>query len=457
MGRHVITKGLDLPIAGEPNQDTIRTVASQHVAVVGHDYPLMKPRMSVSVGDTVKRGTLLFEDRKSEGVRFTAPGAGEVVAVNRGEKRVFQSLVIKLSQGELDGTPESETFESYKNGSIEGLSRDDVVALLAESGMWTSLRMRPQSRIPSTNESCEALFVTATDSNPLAASVPVTLKGREDAFKAGLKAVQKLTEGTTFVCVGEEWELDLSDVSGIQVETFAGKHPAGLVGTHIHTLFPVSRKRTAWHLNAQDVASIGHLFLTGELDLKRVISVAGPVVAQPGLVETRVGAEIAPITEGQLPEETEIRIISGSVFYGHKANEEAFGFLNRYDNQITVLKEDRERKFFGWVTPGWDRFSTVRAIFSAWLWDRKFPFTTTTHGSHRAMVPIGMFERVMPLDIMPTFLLRSILVGDLERAEELGALELHEEDLALCSFVSPGKEDYGKALRNVLTEIWQEG
>jgi Na+-transporting NADH:ubiquinone oxidoreductase subunit A len=460
MGNHVISKGLDLPITGEPKQEISKVVHASHVAIVGHDYPLMKPRMHAKLGDQVKRGQLLFEDRKAEGVCFTAPGAGEIVAINRGEKRAFQSLVIRLSDAEkasTGGSDEQVSFQHFNQKEVASLEGEEVRALLSESGLWTALRTRPHSRVPSIGDTCNALFITATDSNPLAPSMPLIVQGHEEAFKAGLRALTHLTEGPVYLCVGSDWTLDVSDVSGVQVETFSGKHPAGLVGTHIHMLYPVSRERIAWHIGLQDVVSAGHLFTSGVLNTRRVVSVAGPIVNDPELVETRLGAEVSELVAGKVPEAVEHRIVSGSALYGHNAGPGVMGYVNRYDQQITVLAEDRERVFLGWLTPGSDRFSTIRALVSRWLGGKKFDFTTTTHGSHRAMVPIGMFERVMPLDILPTFLLRSLLMGDLERAEQLGCLELHEEDLALCSFVSPGKEEYGVALRNVLTEIWQEG
>lgn len=452
MAEHVIHKGLELPITGEPMQEISEGATVTHVALVGHDYPTMKPRMNVQVGDSVLRGQVVFEDRKSEGVNFTAPGAGKVVAINRGEKRAFQSLVIELAE-----TDQQVTFESYKSGSIDSLSGDEVRALLSESGMLTAFRTRPYSRVPSPGDKCDAVFVTAVDTNPLAPSVDVVVKGRQEHFDAGLEVVRKLTEGNVFVCVGANWRYHHSNLERVKTEVFIGPHPAGLVGTHIHRLSAVGRKRNAWHLGYQDLIAIGELFLTGTLNVDRVISIGGPAAKSPRLLKTRLGASIAQLTAGELDETVDVRTISGSVFYGHKATEEALSYLNRYDLQISCLAEDRERVFFGWLGPGHDKFSTVRAFVSRWMPSRKHAFTTTTHGSHRAMVPIGMFERVMPLDIMPTFLLRSLLMGDLERAEQLGCLELHEEDLALCSFVSPGKEDYGKALRNVLTEIWTEG
>jgi Na+-transporting NADH:ubiquinone oxidoreductase subunit A len=461
MAEHVFKKGLALPISGKPSAEISDGGAVTHVALVGHDYPTMKPRMHVVEGDLVKRGQLLFEDRKGEGVRFTAPAAGEIVAIHRGDKRLFLSVVIALNAAEQSGeltATDHMTFASYTGDDPDSLTGDQVRSLIAESGLWTALRQRPFERVPSVADSCAAIFVTATDTNPLAGSVPQMVAGQEEALRDGLRAVSTLTEGPTYLCVGPDWSIDTGSISGVQTEVFKGKHPAGLVGTHIHTLCPVSRKRTAWHLGVQDVIAIGHLVRTGKLYTDRVVAFTGPAVTEPRLLRTRIGASVSEFTGGGLkPEVTEPRVISGSVLYGHTAQGETTGYLNRYDAQISALGEDRERKFLGWLAPGAGIYSTIGAFVSRWLPSKDFDFTTTTNGSHRAMVPIGMFERVMPLDIMPTFLLRSLLVGDVERSEELGCLELHEEDLALCSFVSPGKEDYGVALRNVLTDIWQEG
>jgi Na+-transporting NADH:ubiquinone oxidoreductase subunit A len=462
MALHQIKKGLDLPIKGRPTQEIRSGQPVRHVALLGHDYPMMKPRMHVTEGDVVKRGQILFEDRKGEGVNFTAPAAGTVKAIHRGDKRAFLSLVIELNKTELKNEKNAEqvSFSSFKSQSISSWDGEGVRALLSESGMLTAIRTRPYDRVPSVNDTCKAVFVTAIDTNPLAPDVAIALKGNEQDFKAGLEILTKLTEGKVFLCVGKDWNQDTDSIEGVQKETFDGPHPAGLVGTHIHTLSPVSRSHKVWHVNYQDTVAIGHLFRTGNLFVERVVSVAGPGAKEPGLIKTRIGASVTELTSKALVADKEIRTISGSVLFGYKATDELTGYLNRYHHQISCLEEDRERVLLGWLTPGGDKFSTIRAFLSKWIPNSEpeaYDFTTTSHGSHRAMVPIGMFERVMPLDIMATFLLRSVLMGDLERAEQLGCLELHEEDLALCSFVSPGKEEYGKALRKVLTEIWQEG
>ncbi|MEZ4475490.1 MAG: Na(+)-translocating NADH-quinone reductase subunit A [bacterium] len=460
MGVHVIRRGLDLPIDGAPASTIDAGAAVSRVAVVAADYPFMKPRMAVSVGDTVTRGQLLFDDRKSEGVRFTAPGAGTVVAIHRGDRRALRSVVIELSAGEKAGRPadgENPKFSSFTGKHPRDLTAEQVRALLAESGLWTALRQRPFGRVPPTTETPRSIFVNAMDSNPLAADPAVVLKGQEEDLKRGLHAVAKLTDGKVWFVRAAGAAIEPGDAPRVQVEEFRGKHPAGLVGTHIHMLDPVGRERTVWHLDYQDVAAIGRLFAGGTLPVERVIALGGPNAKRPRLLRTRLGAELGTLVAGELTD-GEIRVISGSVLHGRAAQDDVEGFLGRYHLQVSALREGRERVFLGWLRPGMDKFSVVRA-FTAGLMGKKrgFPFSTTTHGSLRAMVPIGMFEKVMPLDILPTFLLRALAVDDLDRAEALGALELDEEDLALCCFVDPCKEDHAAALRRNLTTIWKEG
>lgn len=452
MSLHKINKGLDLPITGTPAQSIQAGAAVSRVAVINDDYPFMKPRMRVQVGDQVKLGEAIFDDRKTEGVVFTAPAAGTVEAIHRGARRKLISVVIKVAQKE-----EQVQFKSYKGQKVSALSEQDVRDLLVESGMWTSLRQRPFGKNPSPSESCRAVFITAMDTNPLSADPEVVLEGRAEDLARGVEVLSRLTEGPVYFCRKAGSKLEPGSAPRVQVEEFGGPHPAGLVGTHIHTLHPAGTGRVVWYVGYQDVAAIGALFATGKLDTSRVVALGGPVVKEPRLLRTRVGAHLDELVAGQL-QDGENRVISGSVICGRKAQGEQEGYLGRFDQQVSCLAEDRERVFLGWLAPGGNMFSTARAYLAGMLGNnKKFAFTTTTNGSHRAMVPIGMFERVMPLDIMPTFLLRALLSGDLERAEKLGALELVEEDLALCSFVSPGKEDYGKVLRERLTTIWKEG
>ena len=459
MALHKSKRGLRLPIKGEPKQQVEAARTSTRVALLGADYPGLRPTLHVKVGETVKRGQLLFEDKKMPGVRFTSPGAGKVLAVNRGEKRAFESMVIELTRGEIEGragSADQVSFSNFTGKHPATLTREQVQALLIESGMWTAFRGRPFARVANPDGQAHSIFVTVTDSNPLAPSVAVAMADQGHRFQLGLTAIAKLTEGKIFVCTELGMNLDLPDEPSIQVEQFSGPHPAGTVGYHIHTLDPVDRNKTVWYLGYQDVIAIGELFDSGELYLDRVISLAGPIVKQPRLLRTRIGASTDALVDGELAA-GEARVISGSVLSGRIAMGDELGYLGRYDQQITALAEGRQREFMGWLTPGADKYSVVKTHLGALIPGKRFSFTTTTHGSQRAIVPIGAYEKVMPFDLMPTQLLKSLLMRDVEVAERLGCLELAEEDLALCSFVCPGKNDYGPYLRDVLTLIEKEG
>ncbi|MFQ5790628.1 MAG: Na(+)-translocating NADH-quinone reductase subunit A [Acidobacteriota bacterium] len=459
MGLHKTKKGLRLPILGEPAQTVESHRSPRRVALVADDYPGMRPTMHVQVGDDVKRGQSLFEDKKISGVHYTSPGAGKVLAIHRGERRVLQSVVIELSRSELEGRAggaEETSFRSFSGKHPRGMSGEEVRELLSQSGLWTALRARPFGHVADPAGKPHSLFVTAMDTNPLAPSVETVLEARHGDFERGLFAVSRLTDGPVFVCTAPASAVPVPQYERIRREEFDGPHPAGTVGVHIHWLDPVDRSKTVWHVNYQDVIAIGRLFQTGRLHLDRVISLAGPAVKKPRLIRTRLGASTDELTEGEL-EEGENRVISGSVFSGRKASGEVYGYLGRYHHQISVVAEDRERHFLGWLGPGLDKFSVVNAFFSKLLPGKKLAFTTSTNGSPRAIVPIGAYEKVMPMDLMPTFLLRALLMSDVERAEELGCLELDEEDLGLCTFVCPGKNDYGPYLRQVLTTIEKEG
>jgi Na+-transporting NADH:ubiquinone oxidoreductase subunit A len=459
MGVHRITKGLDLPIAGEPRQQISEARPVTRVAIMADDYVGMRPRMHVVAGDTVKRGQILFEDKKIPGVQFTAPGAGKVIAVNRGERRALQSVVIELNEREQQGQTTDEdlvAFASHIDKPVEEYTRDEIKALLLESGVWSVLRARPFGRTADPETAPHSVFVTAMDTNPLAASPEPIIAARENDFKTGLAAVTKLTEGTTYVCKAAGASIPAGDRANVQVEEFAGVHPAGTVGVHIHTLDPACRGKNVWYLNYQDVLAIGRLLQTGQMDIERVVALGGPTVNEPRLLKTRLGASIDELLEGELSE-TDNRVVSGSVFSGRKSMGKIHGYLGRYHLQISALEEGRKRQFLSWLRLGLDKFSIIPANLSSFLKPEKLPFTTATNGGPRAIVPIGMYEHVMPMDIPATFLLKSLCSGDVELAEKLGVLELEEEDLSLCTFVCPGKIEYGPILRENLDLIEREG
>ncbi|WP_312629291.1 Na(+)-translocating NADH-quinone reductase subunit A [Scandinavium sp.] len=444
-----ITKGLNLPIAGVPSQETAESVKITRIAVLGEEFIGMRPLMAVQEGDRVRKGQVLFEDKKTPGVCFTAPASGVVSAIHRGERRVLQAVVIDIDGEDAIAFPRTEAAELVR------LDREAVQQQLLASGLWTSLRTRPFSKIPVPASVPAAIFVTAIDTNPLAADpLPIIFQHRE-AFNAGLTALTRLTDGKVHVCQASGGILGGHPVGQVTFNTFTGPHPAGLPGTHIHFLEPVSLTKQVWHLNYQDVIAIGKLFVEGELWTERVISLAGPQVKTPRLVKTQLGASLEQLTAGELAE-GENRVISGSVLSGTRALG-PYAFLGRYHLQVSVVKEGREKELFGWVMPGKDKFSVTRTTLGHFLKRKLFSFSTDTHGGERAMVPIGNYERVMPLDILPTHLLRDLLAGDTDSAQALGCLELDEEDLALCTYVCPAKYEYGPALREVLTRIEQEG
>ncbi|MGH0034084.1 MAG: Na(+)-translocating NADH-quinone reductase subunit A [Myxococcota bacterium] len=461
MAIHRVRRGLDLPISGEPEQQIGEGPQLTTVAVLGDDTPGVRARMAVSEGDTVRRGQLLFEDRTREGARYVAPGAGRVAAIHRGARRMLRSVVIELSEGERAGRPgdaELERFEAHGGGDPEGWSPDAVRALLVESGCWTALRSRPFGRVPDVQATPHALFVTAIDTNPLAPDPEVVVGEARDDFQRGLRLLSRLLEGTTYLCVARGSRIPDGVDAPVQVEEFHGPHPAGNPGVHIHTLAPVSQTRSAWHIGYQDVIAVGRLFADGRWPAERIISLAGPAVKTPRLLRTRAGASIAELAAGELIEdERGVRTISGSVLSGKKAVGPEFGYLGRHHVQVSAVVEGHNRRMLGWLGPGFETFSTIPIFLSRLLRGKKFDFTTDTNGSHRAMMPLGTYERVMPMDIVATYLLRALVVGDTEQAVALGALELDEEDIALCTFVCPGKTEFGPYLRKNLERIEKEG
>jgi Na+-transporting NADH:ubiquinone oxidoreductase subunit A len=446
-----IKKGLDLPITGEPKQVIEDGNAVKSVAILGMDYVGMKPTMMVSEGDTVKLGQILFSDKKNPGVNFTSPGAGVVKAINRGAKRVLQSVVI-----ELQGNAE-ESFAKYDESKLNGLTAEQVKENLLASGLWTSLRTRPYGKIPAVDGIPHSIFVTAIDTNPLAADPGVVIKARGNDFANGLAVISRLA-GKTYVCKATGADIATGNNASVVVAEFSGPHPAGLPSTHIHFIDPVNAEKFVWHLDYQAVMAIGALFTTGKLNVERVVSLAGPTVKNPRLIRTRVGANTDDLVAGELDDAVENRVISGSVLYGHRAADWA-AYLGYYNNQVSVLQEGRARELFGWIVPGKNKYSALDVYTSSVdrKTGRKFPLTTSKNGSNRAIVPVGVYETVMPMDILSTPLLKALVVGDTDQAQLLGCLELDEEDVSLFTFVDPGKHDFGPVLRANLTKIEKEG
>ena len=439
-----IKKGLDLPISGAPEQIIHESSVTESVALIGENYIGIKPRLLVREGDRVKLGQTLFTDKQTQ-VNYTSPASGVISHINRGAKRALQSIVIRV-----DGDEEM-SFDIYQRQQLSGLASSRVKDNLLASGLWTAFRTRPFSKNPAPTTIPHSIFVTAMDTNPLAADPKVIIHEYQQDFIDGLTVVSRIADVPVFVCQAPASDLPVPANDQVMTAEFDGPHPAGLAGTHIHFLNPVSAGKTVWYLNYQDVIAIGKLFTTGRLWTERIISLAGPQVLQPRLLRTRTGADIATLTMDELKPGSN-RIIAGSVLSGTHAKGWA-GFLGRYHTQLSVIEEGGEREFMGWLRPGRKKYSINNIFSSSFFRKQRFNFTSSLNGNIRAMFPLGNFEDVMPLDLLPVPLLKSLVVHDTEAVQSLGGLELDEEDLALLSYVCCSKLDYGAALRANLTEI----
>ena len=444
-----IKRGLDIPLAGAPSAEIESAPATRAVALLGGDYHGMKPTMAVQVGDVVKRGDLLFSDKKCEGVRYTAPAGGRVASINRGAQRAFQSVVI-----EIDGD-EPALFQQYSSEAARELSPETIKQQLIQSGQWTALKARPFGRVADPATTPAGLFITAIDTHPHAPDPEQLIALEAEAFEVGQVLLANMVACPVYLCAAPDAQMPQAAHERLSRHDFAGPHPAGLAGAHVHFLMGASVEKIAWTIGYQDVIAMGRLFLDGALYTDRVISLAGPAVSRPRLVSSRVGADLQALVAGEQHAE-EARLLSGSVL-GGRAVQSDTAYLGRYHQQVSLLPEGRDRAFMGWLSLGLQKHSVMGIYLSSWLGSKPLAMSTNTNGSERAMVPVGAYEKVMPLDILPTQLLRALLVGDTETAQALGCLELDEEDLALCTYVCPGKYEYGGILRDNLTQIEKEG
>ncbi len=444
-----IRAGLDLPLAGAPaaSIDTVPPVRS--VAVLGADYPGLRPDLLVEQGDEVRVGQPLFFDKRDPDVMYTAPASGTISEINRGARRALQSVVINISQ-EKSGRAD---YQAFAGKDVATLDSDAIYAGLYKSGLWSAFRTRPYSKVPRSGTRPSSIFVTAIDTQPLAADPAIVIDRYQDSFACGLRVLATLTDGRVHVCSGPDW--NGPEIAGEQVQhtRFVGPHPAGLPGTHIHHLDPVSIAKMVWHIGYQDVIAIGKLAGAGELWNQRVIALTGEGIQRPRLVETQLGASITELMTGELDASVNSRVISGSVLNGHIAAGPT-AFLGRYHLQVTALPEHRRRNLFGWLFS--DGFSFA-GLFARRSEQAIAPFSSSRHGRPTALVPAQSLEKVLGLDMLAVPLLRALLIEDTDQARKLGCLELDPEDLALCSFVCPGKNDYGAVLRINLDKIEREG
>ena len=447
MAKFSLKRGLDIPILGSPEQKIYKAPEPKTVAVMGADFNGLKPKMLVSEGDKVNKGTPLFCHKDSPEIIFTSPCKGKVHSINRGERRILLSVIITVENLSDNGINYTELHSSIKS------KKEFVRKCLLDSGLWTSFLTRPYSKIPFPDSNPASIFITAMDTEPLSPNANLIINQNLDAFNEGVKRVASLCNGKVFVCKDDSSQIE---VDNFETYEFKGPHPAGLAGTHMHFLDSPSLSKTVWSIGYQDILAIGKLFLTGFLDSERIISICGPQAKFPRLVKTYLGASLNDLLENEFLNSDPCRIISGSVLSGNIAENE-LSFLGRYARQVTLIKEDKEKLSFGWIKPQPNKFSVMPVLISSLLPSKLFNLTSNLNGGRRAMVPTGIFETLMPQDFLPTQLLRSLIVMDTDVAQSLGALELDEEDLALVTFACPAKYEYGSALRDSLKKIEKDG
>lgn len=449
MKKIVLKKGVNIPLEGTPEQKIYNADAVSRFGIVGNDFVGFKPDMNVQVGEAVKEGTLLFGDKKNPGIRFVAPFSGKVVAVNRGDKRKFLSLEL-----EIESLETKQIFRNYNPSEIASLDEEKLREAINEAGLWTSFICRPFGKTAPINAEANYIYVTAADTRPLSADVKIALTGREEFFAAGVRVIEKFARKKLFINVTDENAVPFLEGEKIEYTCFQGAHPAGLAGTHIHFLAPAHLENVVWQINWEDVVAIGELFLTGKIPTQTVIALGGTSVSNPRLLKTIRGAWVSELLKLELKDGLN-RVICGSPLYGRKSTAPT-DYLNRYINQVSAIPEGIERHFMGWAAPGTKMYSIKNTFLTAFKIGKPV-FNTNLNGGKRPIVPIGSYEEVMPLDILITYMLRSISVNDTETSEKLGCLELLEEDLSLCTFVCPGKQDYAPMLRLVLNNIEKDG
>ena len=408
-------KGLDIKLAGALFVPVVERCTPSCCAILGDDFPGLRPEFRVAVGDNVRTGQILFVDQRMPDISFASPATGVVAAIRYGARRTLAKVVIETAH---DMPLEIRVSEAA--GQRRGL-----VAFLLGSGLWPSFLARPFGRIARPGTEPAAIFVTAIDTNPFAANPAMVLAPNLRLFERGVEALAILTDGPVFVCQGAGADL-IQGSERIRVARFEGPHPAGLPGTHIHRLLPASAKRMVWHIGYQDVVAIGDILMNGRYRSERVVARGGPTSAKPCLVETQLGASLVDIAKPD-GDASHAVLVTGSVLSGRRSD-----YLGRYHTQMTML-------------------SPLGADGSSPMLNRQLG--PARKDVPRPLIPLEAFERAMPLDILPVPLLRSLSAGDTESAVRLGCLELVEEDLALMSYLCPGHNDYGELLRRMLDEI----
>ena len=447
-----IKKGLNIPISGTPEDKITDFKNPRSVALVGSDYHGLKPAMLVKEGEKVKIGQPLFEDKKNPGVIFTSPGGGIVESINRVKKWALQSVVIDIIDNE-----EEISFSPIKTDYLANHTKSSIRENLIESGLWTSFRTRPFSKIPKIDSDPKSIFINCMDTNPLSLDPELIISNNLDNFELGLSAIRLLSGSPLHLCIKQDSSLTFKQEENTHEHIFYGPHPSGLAGTHMHFISPATIDNINWHISYSDVILIGSFFSEGKIPTNKYICLSGPKIENPRIISTRIGACIDEICAGELSQ-SENRVVSGSLINGREAIG-SYAYLGKYHNQICAIEEPNssDRELFDWALLGRNRFSKLGIFISSLLKNKEFNIKARMYGPDRAILPLGVYEEVFPLNLLITPLLRALAVGDTQELQSLGILELDEEDLALCSFVCPSKYDFSYLLRERLNAIEVEG
>ncbi len=437
-----LKKGFDINLAGKPEKKISEIPLSEIFAVKPTDFSHMsRPKLLVKEGDTVKAGTPILYDKMSEEIRYCAPVSGEVAEIKRGEKRKL--LEIKIL---ADKEVVFEKFKSYNTSELSGLSKEDALAQMKAGGVWPNVLQRPFGVVANPEDKPKAIFISAFDTNPLAPDVAYQLGDKERFFQAGLDVLKKFTDGKIHLNIDGQAEVAqvFSQAEGVELNKFTGAHPAGNVGVQIHHLDPINKGDIAWTVTPYGVAQIGQLFAEGKYDASKLVAVTGSEISTPGYVKTYSGAMLGNLS-GDLS--SNLRFISGNPLTGENCGKN--GYLGYYHNQMTVIPEGDYEEFLGWLKPSTTKLSFHKALGLLSFLNKKKEYTvdTNTHGEERPFVVSGAFEEVLPMDILPTYLFKAIIAEDYDEMEALGIFELVEEDVALCEFIDPSKNDLQEILR----------
>jgi Na+-transporting NADH:ubiquinone oxidoreductase subunit A len=441
-----IKKGLDIRLIGEAEK-TVVDLNAERFAVKPPDFIGCFPKMTVKEGDEVKAGSQLFFDKYRPDIIFTSPVSGKVSEIRRGAKRKILEVVI-----ESDGKNESLDFGKHDIGS---LSRETIVETMLKSGIWPALRQRPYSVIADPKTEPKSIFVPAFDSSPLAPDFDLMVHGKGEIFQAGLDVLTKLTKGKVYLNVNAQKTLSkvFLNSKNVEINAFKGPHPAGNVSVHISRLDPINKGETVWYIYPKDVLTLGNLFLTGKYDTSQIVALTGSEILHPKYYKTFAGASIKNMIDGNVTDGNN-RFISGNVLTGEKIEKE--GFVGYYHSQVTVIPEGDYYEFFGWALPGFNKFSVSRSFPAFLTPKKKFKVDTNLHGGERAYVIPDQFDKVFPFDIYPLYLIKAILVEDIDLMENLGIYEIDAEDFALCEVIDVSKTEVQKIVRNGLEMIRKE-